>query len=356
MISRDRVIKTYNFVIPDRIPVDFCADEPVYDALIKKIGVKGQLELMKYLHIDFRWARPKWIGPDLKTPDEKKTDYFWIPRVGEGFGYAFEHPLANVETTEDVENYNWPNPEYYDYDVYLEEAKRFREEGYAVYGGHWGWFFAAATDLVGMEKFMIMMVEKPDIAYKIMEKITDFFYECSKIMFEKAKGYVDIFFTGDDYGQQKGPLVSLSMWRKLIKPHVKRLYSLAKKYDLHVTQHSCGSITYVLDDLIELGLNAIEPVQIRAYDMGFESLVKRYAGKVVLQGSIDTQKTLPFGTKDDVRKEVISRINLFKDRGGFVIGPTQHLLSEIPLENILTMYEVAYEYGKIYDNKKNNKL
>ena len=263
------------------------------------------------------------------------------------FGYAVEHPLAHIETVKDVENYNWPKPEYYDYDVYLEEARRFGDEGYAVYGGHWGWFFGAATDLVGMEKFMMMMFDKPDVAYKVMEKITDFFYECSKIMFQKAKGYVDIFFTGDDYGQQNGPLVSLSMWRNLIKPHIKRLYSLAKQYDLYITQHSCGSITYVLNDLIELGLNAIEPVQVRAYDMSFESLVKRYKAKVVLQGSIDTQKTLPFGTTENVKQEVLSRIRLFKDKGGFVIGPSQHLLSEIPLENIIMMYDTAYNFGKI---------
>jgi uroporphyrinogen decarboxylase len=347
MIPRERVIKTYNFQIPDRIPIDFCADEPVYDALIKKIGLKDQLELMKYFHGDFRWARPKWIGPEMRTYNGKKTDYFWIPREGVGFGYAVEHPLSNAETIKDVENYNWPKPEYYDYDIYVEEAKRFREEGYAVYGGHWGWFFGAATDLVGMEKFMMMMIDKPDVAFKVMEKITDFFYKCSKIMFEKSSGYVDIFFTGDDYGQQNGPLISLPMWRKLIKPHVKRLYSLAKEYNLYITQHSCGSITYVLDDLIELGLNAIEPVQVRAYDMDFESLVKRYQGRVVLQGSIDTQKTLPFGTTDDVREEVLSRIKLFKDKGGFVLGSSQHLLSEIPLENILTMYETAYNYGNI---------
>jgi len=116
--------------------------------------------------------------------------------------------------------------------------------------------------------------------------------------------------------------------------------------ELYITQHSCSSITYVLDELIGLGLNAIEPVQVRAYDMDFESLVKRYAYKVVLQGSIDTQKTLPIGTIEDVRNEVLSRIRLFKDRGGSVLGPSQHLLQEIPIENILEMYKTANEYTK----------
>lgn len=347
MNSKERVIKTYNFDLPDRIPFDFCADVPVYEALMKKIGVKDSLELMKYFHIDFRWARPKWIGPELITDDGKVTDYFGITREGEAFGYGTIRPLENAKTIKDVDEFNWPKPDYYDYDIYLNEAKIFSNEGYAVYGGHWSPVFNYATELVGMEKFMIMMLDNPEVAHKILEKITDFYYDCSKIMFQKGKGYVDIFFTGDDYGQQNGPLISLSMWREFIRPYVRRLYSLAKEYDLYITQHSCGSITYVLDDLIELGLNAIEPVQVRAHDMDFESLVNKYNGKIVLQGSIDTQKTLPFGTQEDVKKEVISRIKLFQDKGGFVLGPSQHLLKEIPLENIFTMYKTAYEFSAI---------
>lgn len=351
MNSRERVLKTINFQIPDRIPLDFCAVTPVYEELIKKLNLKNEFELLEYFHIDFRWAQPKWIGPELKDVDGNKTDYFWIPRKGIKFGYAIQNPLSHIKTIKDFEKYivnnNWPKPEYWDYDNYVENAKKFRNEGYAVYGGQYGWVFTAALNLVGTSKFMIMMIENPTLAFKIMEKITDFFYSCNKIMFEKAKGYVDIYLTGDDYGQQNGPLISYSLWSELIKPHLKRLYSLAKEYGLYITHHSCGSITYILDDLIEIGVNTIDPVQVRAYDMNFESLVKRYAGRIVLQGSIDTQKTLPFGTKEDVKKEVISRINFFKNRGGFILAPTQNLLSEIPMINILSMYKTAFEYGKL---------
>jgi uroporphyrinogen decarboxylase len=353
MKSRERVIKTYNFELPDRIPLDFCAEEAVYKALIERVGVKDGLELMEYFHIDFRWARPQWIGPVLQTDDGVERDFFGIPRRGQGIGYPVEHPLSYIESEKDLINYPyWPKPEYYDYDIYRKEAAQFRDQGYAVYGGLFSWFFTLASDLIGMEKFLIMMMDRPDLAFKIMERITDFFYRVNEILFEKAKGFVDIFFTGDDYGQQQGPLMSRSMWVKLVKPHALRLFSLAKKHDLFITHHTCGSITNILNDLIEIGINAIEPVQVRPYDMDFKSLVKRYAGKVVLQGSIDTQKTLPFGTKEVVKKEVISRINLFKKRGGFVLGSSQHLLTDIPLENIFTMYQTAYEYGKILSHRK----
>lgn len=347
MNSRERVIKTYNFQLPDRIPIDFCAEESVYNKLMEKVAVKDQLELMNYLCVDFRWARHKWIGPDLKTPDGITTDFFGIPRKGLGFGYPVVHPLNYIETVKDVDAYKWPKPEYLDYEVYVNEAKRFREEGFAVYGGLFSWVFTGACDLVGFEKFMMLLIDKPEVANKVMEKMTDFFTSCSKIMFEKSKGFIDIFFTGDDYGHQTGPLVSLELWRKMVKPHVKRIFSLAKFFDLYIIHHSCGSITSYLNDLIEIGLNAIEPVQVRAFDMGFESLVKRFKGKVVLHGSIDTERTLLFGSVEDVQNEVISRINLFKDKGGFIIAPTQHLLPGVPLDNILAMYKAAYEYGKL---------
>ncbi len=347
MNSRERVIKTYNLQLPDRVPIDFCADNLVYNSLMEKVGVRSQLELMEHLHIDFRWAKPKWIGPELKTHDGIKTDFLGIPREGVCFGFAVRNPLADIETIKDVEDYNWPLPEYWDYDIYVEEAKRFWEEGYAVYGGQESWLLIAACDLVGFEKFMMLMINNPELANKVLEKLTDFFIGCSKIMFEKGKGYVNIFLNGDDFGHQHGPLISLALWKRLVKPHIKRIFAVAKEYGLLITHHSCGSISLFLDDLIEIGLDAIEPIQVSAYNMDFESLVKRFKGRVVLHGSIDTQKTLPFGTVDDVRQEVISRIRLFKDQGGFVIGPSQHLLTEIPLDNILTMYQTAYEFGVI---------
>jgi uroporphyrinogen decarboxylase len=343
MTSKQRVIKTYNFELPDRIPLDFCADSPVYEKIAREVGVKNGLELMDYFHIDFRWARPRWIGPELIDGEGRRTDYFGIPREGEAFGYSGAHPLSYVKRKQDVEGYPWPRAEFWDYDVFVGECERFSE--YAVYGGAWGWFFNAACDLVGMERFLMLMMDDPALAYYIMERITDFFYETSKIMFEKAKGKVDIFFTGDDYGTQESPLISLPLWRKLIKPHIERLYGLAKSYGLFITQHSCGCVVDFLPDLVELGLSAIEPVQVRARGMDFESLAGRFRGKLVLQGSIDTQKTLPFGSTDDVREEVRSRIALFRGSGGFVLGPSQHLLSHVPVANILAMYETAWEEG-----------
>ncbi len=343
MTSKERVLRTYHFEKPDRVPIDFCACEEVYQRMQDHFGT-DQLGMLEKIHVDFRWARPAWIGPALVSEEGIPTDYFGIPRAGVGdFGYPLQRPLAHLESEKDLEAHPWPTAEMWDYEVFAEECERF--EQYAVYGGGWAWFFEAAAELVGMEKFFVMLYDDPALAYKLITRVADFFYDISKRMYEKAGDKVDIFFMGDDYGTQSGPLISLKMWRKFIKPHLARLYDLAKEYDLLIMQHSCGSVVEFLPDMMELGLNIIEPVQVRAYGMDPKELVNKFGGKLCFHGSMDTQQTLPFGTPEDVRQEVLDRIATFREVGGFTISPTQHLLPEIPLENILTMYETAYQYG-----------
>ena len=344
MTSKERVLRTYSFQKADRIPIDFCACQEIYDRLCAHYGVATGLDLMKTLHVDFRWARPRWTGPELKDRLGRTTDYFGIPRQGVGdFGYGVEHPLANVASLAEVEAYPWPTAEMWDYEVYAEQCRQFEE--YAVYGGGWCWFFDAAVDVVGMERFMVMLIEQPELANAIITKIADFFYDCTRIMFDKAARWTDIFFTGDDYGTQGGPMISLPMWRRFVRPHVERLYGLARANGLKVMQHSCGSVAAFLPDLIECGLNILEPVQVRATGMGARELARRFGGRLCFHGSIDTQGTLPFGTPEEVRREVLDRIETFRPYGGFTIAPSQHLLPEIPLENILALYDTAWEAG-----------
>ncbi len=341
MTSKERVLKTFEFESPDRIPLDFDACKAVSNSLIKELGVNGELELLDALHVDFRFPRAPWIGPELKTSQGVPTDYFGIARAGVGdFGYAIDHPLKDISSVKEIENYPWPSADFFDYDVFREDCEKF--ERYAIFGGAWSWFFNVAMDLVGTEKFMVLLYDNPSVAYHLMKRICDFFREISGRMFDVADGKVDIFFTGDDYGSQQGPLISLSMWRKLVKPHVKRLYSLAKSYGLKIMQHSCGSIEIFLPDLIEIGLDAIDPVQVRAKGMDIEHLIKKYRKKLIFHGSIDTQQTLPLGTPDDVKNEVLHRIGLFENYGGLIIAPSQVFLPEVPLENILAVYETAY--------------
>ena len=150
MTSKERVLRNYSFQKVDRFSIDFCAESKVYARLREHFGVADDLALMERLHVDFRYPKPEWIGFPLVDDEGRSTDYFGIPRGGEGdFGYALEHPLANVQTVAEVEAYEkWPSADMWDYDRYAADCAQFEE--YAVLGGAWGWFFEAACELVGV--------------------------------------------------------------------------------------------------------------------------------------------------------------------------------------------------------------
>ena len=343
MTSKERVLRNYTFQPIDRFTIDFCAASDVYAALRAHYGVRTDLDLMEILHIDFRYPKPNWIGFPLVDGKGRPTDYFGIPREGAGdFGYAVEHPLADAGSIADVEAYTkWPSADMWDYGQYARDCAQFPE--YAVYGGAWAWFFDAASDLVGMEQWFLLMHDKPEVAHAMLEKTTSFMERTSEIMFEKAGKYIDICFTGDDYGFQNGPMMSQPMFDEFVRPYLQRIYDVGRRNGKLVMHHSCGSVARWIPAFLEMGLNILEPIQCRAASMDPKDLARQYGGKLCFHGSIDTQGTLPFGTPEDVRKEVRDRVETFKPHGGFTIGPSQHLLSDIPIENVVAMYDEAWK-------------
>lgn len=344
MTSKERVLRNYTFQAVDRFTIDFCAESSVYAKLREHFGVQDDLELMKVLHVDFRYPKPRWIGFPLVDKEGRPTDYFGIPRRGVGdFGYPILHPLAEVSSVAEVEAYPyWPTADMWDYDGYARACAGFDE--YAVLGGAWGWFFEAACELVGMDRFFFLMVDKPDVAHALLERAAGFMTRSSELMFEKAGRYIDICFTGDDYGFQKGTMMSSRMFQEFAKPYLQRLYDVGRKNGKPVMHHSCGSVAKLIPTLIEMGLNILEPIQVTAAGMDPAELASKYGGKLCFHGSIDTQGTLPFGSPDDVRREVRQRVETFKPYGGFTIAPSQHLLEDVPVANIVAMYEAAWEY------------
>jgi uroporphyrinogen decarboxylase len=342
--SKELVLRNYAFQPVDRFSIDWCACTEVYERLKKHYGLSTDLELMEKLHVDFRYPKPKWIGPEMVDEQGRPTDYFRIPRSGVGdFGYAVENPLAKVSSVAEVEAYPWPTVDMWDYDDYTERCWSFEE--YAVLGGGWGWFFEAASELVGMQNWFSLLFKKPEVCHAILGKIVDFMEGYSEIMFQKAGKYIDICFTGDDYGIQSGPMISPAMFDKFVRPYLQRMYNVGKKYRKPVMHHSCGSVAKFIPTFMEMGLNILEPIQVGAAGMNVKELASRFGGKLCFHGSINTQTTLPFGTPEDVRREVHERVETFRPYGGFTIAPSQHLLPEVPTENIVAMYEAAWEYA-----------
>jgi uroporphyrinogen decarboxylase len=163
----------------------------------------------------------------------------------------------------------------------------------------------------------------------------------------KAGGdLIDVVATGEDIGFQNGPIVSPELYRELLKPRHMRWFNLVKKHtNAFVHLHSCGSIYKLLPDIIELGVDIINPVQVSARDMDSSILGQEYGDRLSFWGGIDTQRVLPRGTTAEVRAEVKRRISDLAPGGGYVLISVHNIQPDVPLENILAMYDAAKEYG-----------
>jgi uroporphyrinogen decarboxylase len=195
--------------------------------------------------------------------------------------------------------------------------------------------FERAWSLRGMTNLMMDLIGNPSFVHELMRTITDYHLD----LLDKLGRYpIDGVLFGDDYGGQRGLLINPVMWRAFIKPYLKEMFDRAHAGGYDVFIHSCGNVSLILDDLVEIGLNVFNPFQPEVVDV--EKLIKQYAGRLAFYGGLSIQKTLPFGSIADVRAEVMHRLGLARVYGGYIISPSHEMPPDIPLANVLVMVEV----------------
>jgi uroporphyrinogen decarboxylase len=167
-------------------------------------------------------------------------------------------------------------------------------------------------------------------------------------MFQACAGLLDTTQVTDDYGMQTGPLMSLEVFRAFYKPHLERFCDLAHQFNLKVFHHDDGAIRTFLPDLVEIGIDILNPIQWRCRGMDRLELKRTFGKRLCFHGGMDNQQTLPFGSAQDVRKEVRENIDILADDAtGYVLAPCHNLQAITPMENILAMYDEAYQYGTL---------
>ena len=352
MTGKQRVLAAVAHQEPDRVPLDFAGLPGVVAALCRYLSVDPANPSTTYqsypearlerLHVDIRIVRAADLGPPaVRTPEGGYFDLWGVEISPQG--YPIGHPLVHATTVADIVAYRFPDPDAYDYEHYAEQCER--HEPYAICGGDWSPFFTWSLELMGTERFMTNLHERPEIVHALLDRVADYYCTTTKRMFEASHGRLDIFFMGDDYGMQQGPFLSPRHFREFVFPRLKRLYDLGKAHNLKIMQHSCGSVRAILPDLIALGLDVLDPVQSRAAGMNPAELKRDFGDRITFHGTLDLQGTLPLGTVADVRQEVLDRIAQVAPGGGLILGGSQDYLADVPLENIIAVYDTAYEYG-----------
>ena len=371
MTSRERILTSLKHEEPDRVPLDLgglatTIETIPYNELKKYTGIKGETinflrdhveppeELLKRFKIDTRYIRIKppgnfkvQIDPDNSYLDEwgtrwKKspTSLYWDP-------VAF--PLKEA-TLKDLERYPWPDPDDPGRTEGLRERAKMLHDNthYAIVADQptLGIFELSWVCLSGPQRLMADLILDKRFAHALLEKVCELHMRLYENYLHAVGDYVDVIVASDDLGTMQGPLISPNLYREMVKPYQKKLWGFIKgKTKAALFVHSCGSISKLIPDLIEMGVDVVNPVQVSAKDMDTQRLKREFGEKITFWGGIDTHHVLPFGSPQDVEKEVRRRILDLAPGGGYVLTAVHNIQPGVPPENVCRMYEAAQKYG-----------
>ncbi|MCM8829780.1 MAG: hypothetical protein NC824_02115 [Candidatus Omnitrophica bacterium] len=349
MSGKERVLKTISHKKIDRVPVDFWATKDVERKLMAYFNLDDRDSLLERLGVDIRYVFPEYKGPKLRSfPDGSKEDIWKVRRKPVKAGIAIYnevcyYPLADANSIEDIEKFEWPDPAWFDISGIEDICKKYEQYAIVLCDERTNrtTILHQGIYLCGMEKIMVDLVLNPDFVHALFTKISNFYMELNRRIFEAAKGRIDILLIGDDIGTQDGLLISPDKIREFIIPYLKKYIKLCREYNIKAMFHSCGGIREVIPDLIEAGVDILNPIQVRAKGMVPAELKREFGDRICFHGGVDVQRTLPYGTVEEVKKEVKERIDVLGENGGYILAPTHNFQGDIPVENMLAFYQEA---------------
>jgi uroporphyrinogen decarboxylase len=352
MTSRERVLVAFAHEQPDRVPAWMGASPEFRELARQHLGLGDDEALSVYIGDDFRRVYAGFAGPEeldpvkgLKCPGATYRTPFGVERHGYGYGQPFDHPLTNATTLREIHDYPWPDPAWVDPSGIRAQAWPWAGQ-YAILGGDWSPFFHDAIDLLGMETMLVKMYEAPELVDAVLAHIVDYYVGSSQRIFDAAADVIDIFFIGNDFGTQTGPIMGQALFRRFMLPHLKRMVELGHDYGLKVMMHCCGGYFPLIPLMIEIGMDGLQSLQPSARDMEPARLKETFGDRILFNGCIDTHHVLINGTPELVRARTRQVLEVMKPGGGYVASPSHdYLLPETPVENVITMYETVREYG-----------
>ncbi len=374
MSRRERVLTALEHREPDRVPISMTITIDAYDNLKKYMGIELEEKLKigrwtdipihpvvadKYgldvLRVDMGSPRkrPKSSDPNISIDEWhvewKRTE---LPD-GRYYYEQYTHPLADAKI-KDLEDFPWPDP--HDEGIIDGVEEKFRElrenTDFAITTKVGGAVFELATYMVGMQRWYTVLAEDPDFAYALMAKLADIQAQIDIMGLKVVGKYVDILrLSGEDMGTQQRPLISVPMFRRLVRPHLEKVWHIAKEHltaqnpRAKIMLHSCGSVRPFMPDWADMGLDVLDPIQPRAKNMDTAAIKAEVGDRLSFHGAIDIQYVLPFGTVEEVHEEVRQRIKDLAPGGGYIVAPAHNVQGDVPPQNLIAMRDAVEEFG-----------
>ncbi len=375
MTHRERVLAALNHRQPDRLPLDLGSTRVTgmvkdgYERLCDLLGfgkpgpcidMMQQLyefdeRVLEYLDVDVRGVSlgaPDGDG-DRMLPDGRHKDEWGVTRVKpEGCHYYELNvcPLAGAITAADIANHKLPDPtDAGRFRGLRERARRLREEtDFAVIYNARYHLVHQTQYLRGFEDWYCDLAGDHDLFRALLDAVLENMLELNRRAFEELGDLIDIVGFGDDIGLQDRPVCSLPMYRELIRPYQERITSHMRAHTgAKIFYHTCGSVYRYIPEFIELGVDALNPVQVSAKNMEPERLKQEFGGRIAFWGGVDTQHLLPHGSAEEVSSGVRRMFDIMGPGGGYVLSAVHNIQPDVPAENILAMFETGRQcvYG-----------
>jgi len=364
MNSKERVMTALEHETPDRCPINFRATPVVIDRLSDYLDLDYS-GLLEHFEVDFREVIPDYVGPeDLNGLGTSPGNDIWGVKRKESVTemkvgqesqtvesrdvYVCQSAFDGTEDIHDIVAYDWPSVEMFDFSNIENQCAQYENYAISTPGIHaegYHGVFHQLTYLFGMDKAMRKLITDEELVQKTIEQILNFWTDYYKKLFQSANGKIDFLFYKDDFGAQDDLLISRDMIMKYFAPAVEKLANLAHDHDVKFILHSDGSILEIIPDLIDLGVDVLDPIQTSAKDMDIDVIQERFGDELVFHGGIDTQKDLPNFTVEEIKDLVRKTIDTLGGGGGYFFSPCHRIQPDAPLENIFAMYDVARNYS-----------
>ena len=355
MTSRERVLAAMNRDMPDRVPRGGLGFTPISLETFKRNA--GGVSPEEYFKADVRGIgyaqsrnpadyRKYFAGMGIDM-DRLEIDDFGVGHVkSANTQWHYTHFTSPLRDSDDLNDFiDYPLPDFhepYRSEHFARQAAEHHARGFAVSGHMEMTLFEKAWQIRGFEKFLADMHERPDIIDCLFDRILAFRIQGAELY---AAADVDLLSLGDDVSMQTGMLISPALWRRYLKPRMARIIGAARrvKPGIHVMYHSDGNPSAIYDELLEIGVTVLNPIQPECVDPA--RVKAEYGDRAAFWGAIGIQYTLPFGSVGDVRNEVKLRMETIGKNGGYIIAPTHVIAPEVPWENLKALKDAIDEFG-----------
>lgn len=352
MNARERVLNFFHREKLDRVPIDYFSNPLIEQKLMQRLGVSDRMALLRALHVDFMGIDPVYTGgrlhaerPGYSVSPDMGIVTRWVENAYGGYEDYCVFPLEEADEDE-VAAYPLPSPDDYDYEGALEKCKAL-EGQFSLFVGNAGYacFINSNGFHRGMEQTLVDMITMEPAGLLLAKRRFELELARLERLLDKCHKYVDFLWLGEDLGTQHTPLISMDCYRKVIKPWHQKFFDLAGSYNLKTMMHTCGASSWAYNEMIDMGLDAVDTLQPEAAGMDPQSLKENFGGRLCFHGCISTAGPVAYGTEDEVEENVRETLAIMMPGYEYAFSPTHCLQDNSPVENVVRMYECALKYG-----------